>query len=228
VHHPRYFSAFIPPTTKSGGIRERQSPFFAPPLPPPASTGSRYPRAAPAPPPARGGRLPKQRAARRGAAERRLDRRCRMGYGRASGASSRQGLGTVRWGRRGRVFQDKARHGTLRKFAWTKIVRHRLVPTTHSPDGPTLQDYWRQRRAKPQVTACRRRHLVQRQQGLCPVCHQHLENGEGLHIHYVVPKQRGGTEALANLWLVHDTCHRQIHSSSAPLGVRRLLELCTR
>ena len=33
-----------------------------------------------------------------------------------------------------------------RKFAWTKIVRHRLVPTTYSPDDPTLQDYWRQRR----------------------------------------------------------------------------------
>ena len=50
------------------------------------------------------------------------------------------------------VFQDKARNGTLRKFAWTKIVRHRLVPTTYSPDDPTLQDYWRPRRAKPQVT----------------------------------------------------------------------------
>ena len=126
------------------------------------------------------------------------------------------------------VFQDKERHGTLRKFAWTKIVRHRLVPTTYSPDDPTLQDYWRQRRAKPQVTAFRRRQLAQRQQGLCPVCHQHLENGEGLHIHHVVPKKHGGTDDLANLRLVHHNCHRQIHSSSAPLGVRRLLEPCTR
>jgi RNA-directed DNA polymerase len=126
------------------------------------------------------------------------------------------------------VFQDKQRNGTLRKFAWTKIVRHRLVPTTYSPDDPTLQDYWQQRRAKPQVTAFRRRQLVQRQQGLCPVCHQHLENGEELHIHHVVPKKSGGKDDLANLWLVHHNCHRQIHSSSAPLGVRRLLEPCTR
>jgi RNA-directed DNA polymerase len=122
------------------------------------------------------------------------------------------------------VFQDKQRHGTLRKFAWTKIVRHRLVPTTYSPDDPTLQDYWRQRRARPQVTEFRRRPLVQRQHGLCPVCHQHLENGEGLHIHHVVPKKSGGTDDLANVWLVHHPCHRQIHSRSAPLGVRRLLE----
>jgi RNA-directed DNA polymerase len=122
------------------------------------------------------------------------------------------------------VFQDKQRHGTLRKFAWTKIVRHRLVPTTYSPDDPTLQDYWRQRRARPQVAEFRRRPLVQRQHGLCPVCHQHLENGEELHIHHVVPKKSGGTDDLANVWLVHHPCHRQIHSSSAPLGVRRWLE----
>jgi RNA-directed DNA polymerase len=126
------------------------------------------------------------------------------------------------------VFQDKTRHGTLRKFAWTKISRHRLVPKTYSPDDPALRDYWQQRRAKSQVTAFRRRQLVQRQQGICPVCHQHLENGEDLHIHHVVPKKSGGKEDLANLWLVHHNCHRQIHSSSAPLGVRRLLEPCTR
>jgi RNA-directed DNA polymerase len=126
------------------------------------------------------------------------------------------------------VFQDKTRNGTLRKFAWTKIVRHRLVRKTHSPDDPTLQDYWKQRRAKPQVTVFRRRQLVQRQQGICPVCHQHLENGEGLHIHHVVPKKSGGKDDLSNLWLVHHNCHRQLHSSSAPLGVRRLLEPRTR
>lgn len=125
------------------------------------------------------------------------------------------------------VFQDKARKGTLRKFAWTQIVRHRLGPSTYSPDDPALQDYWRQRRAKPRVTTFRRRQLVQRQQGVCPVCHQHLENGEDLHIHHVVPKKSGGKDDLANLWLVHHTCHRQIHSNRAPLGVRRLLEPCT-
>jgi RNA-directed DNA polymerase len=124
--------------------------------------------------------------------------------------------------------KDKQRHGTLRKFAWTKIMRHRLVPTTFSPDDPTLQDYWQKRWAKPQVTALRRRQLVQRQQGICPVCHQHLENGEELHMHHMIPKKSGSKDSLANLWLVHHTCHRQIHSSSAPLGVRRLLEPCTR
>jgi RNA-directed DNA polymerase len=125
------------------------------------------------------------------------------------------------------VFQDKDRHATLRKFAWTPIIRHRLVPTTYSPDDPTLQHYWRQRRARPHVLAYRQWHLAQRQHGRCPVCHQHLDNGEVLHTHHVVPKHQGGTEDLANLRLVHANCHRQIHSTSAPLAVRRWLEPCT-
>jgi RNA-directed DNA polymerase len=125
------------------------------------------------------------------------------------------------------VFQDKDRHATLRKFAGTSIVRHRLVPTTDSPDDPTLQDYWRQRRAKPHAMAYRQRHLAQRPHGRGPVCHQHLEHGEALHTHHVVPKYHGGMEDLANLRLVHHHCHRQIHSTSAPLGVCRWLEPCT-
>ena len=60
------------------------------------------------------------------------------------------------------VFQDKERHGTLRKFAWTKIIRHRLVPTTHAPDDATLQDYWSQRRHRTQPTTGRVGQLARR------------------------------------------------------------------
>jgi len=137
-------------------------------------------------------------------------------WGRVSGRQDR-------W-----VFQDKERHGTLRKFAWTKIIRHRLVPTTYSPDDATLQDYWSQRRNRAQVMTGRSGQLARRQYGLCPNCHQALDNGEEVHVHHVVPKHHGGTDDLANLRLVHQNCHRQIHSISAPLGVRRLLEPCTR
>jgi RNA-directed DNA polymerase len=127
-----------------------------------------------------------------------------------------------RWG-----FQDKERHGTLRKFAWTKIIRHRLVPTTHSPDDATLQDYWSQRRHNTQTTTGRTGQLARRQHGRCPNCHQALDNGEDVHVHHVRPKHHGGTDDPANLRLVHHNCHRQIHSINAPLGVRRLLEPCT-
>jgi RNA-directed DNA polymerase len=125
------------------------------------------------------------------------------------------------------VFQDKERHGTLRKFAWTQIIRHPLVPTTHSPDDATLQDYWSQRRRSTQTTTGRAGQLARRQHGRCPSCHQALDNGEDMHVHHVRPKHHGGTDDLANLRLVHHNCHRQIHSINAPLGVRRLLEPCT-
>jgi hypothetical protein len=58
---------------------QRECGIFAPPLPPPASTGGRGVRAALAAPPARDGSTPQQRTARRGAAERRLDMRLKMG-----------------------------------------------------------------------------------------------------------------------------------------------------
>ena len=137
--------------------------------------------------------------------------------------------GQTRGPRRDRwVFQDHERHATLRQFAWTRMVRHRLAPKTYSPDDPPLQDYWRQRQSRPQALADRPRHLASRQQGCCPVCLQGLENGAALHVHHVLPKQHGGTDDLANLCLVHANCHRQSHSRSAPLGVRRWLEPCTR
>jgi len=117
---------------------------------------------------------------------------------------------------------------SVRKFAWTTIIRHRLVPSTYSPDDPTLQDYWSQRRQRTHGTPGRAGHLARRQHGRCPVCHQALDNGEEVHVHHVRPKRHGGTDDLTNLRLVHHTCHRQIHSISAPLGVRRLLEPCTR
>jgi RNA-directed DNA polymerase len=36
----------------------------------------------------------------------------------------------------------------LRKFAWTPIVRHRMVAGTASPDDPDLSEYWAQRRRR--------------------------------------------------------------------------------
>ena len=125
------------------------------------------------------------------------------------------------------VFMDKEHAISLTKFVWVKIKRHQLVPKNYSPDDPTLKDYWRQRRSKTSSTGHRFRQLFMRQNGICHVCQQHLENGEEVHIHHVVSKKHGGTDDLANLRLVHLYCHHQIHSASAPLGVRELLEPCT-
>jgi RNA-directed DNA polymerase len=134
------------------------------------------------------------------------------------------------WGRHGGprqdnwVFMDKTRGASLRKFSWVKIKRHVMIIRDYSPDDPTLQDYWQQRRAKTLSTNTRYRKLFKQQDGICPVCHQHLENGEELHVHHVIPKKLGGTDTSDNLRLLHQYCHRQVHSNKAPLGVCQLLE----
>jgi RNA-directed DNA polymerase len=52
------------------------------------------------------------------------------------------------------VFGDRPSGFYLRRFAWTRIVRHRVVAGTASPDDPALVDYWarRRRRGRPPLT----------------------------------------------------------------------------
>ena len=69
------------------------------------------------------------------------------------------------------VFGDRDSGTYLRQFAWTKIVRHKMVMGTASPDDPALDRYWASRRRKSYAlfggaTAS----LLIRQQGLCPAC----------------------------------------------------------
>jgi RNA-directed DNA polymerase len=69
------------------------------------------------------------------------------------------------------VFGSRETGYYLRKFAWTPIVRHRMVAGSASPDDPTLIDYWAQRRRRGQPplgnTVLR---LLQAQRGRCPIC----------------------------------------------------------
>jgi RNA-directed DNA polymerase len=63
----------------------------------------------------------------------------------------------------------------LLKFSWTEIVRHQQVQTTASPDDPNLTEYWaaRRRRIKPPLDSYTLR-LLDRQDGRCPLCGDHL------------------------------------------------------
>jgi RNA-directed DNA polymerase len=67
----------------------------------------------------------------------------------------------------------------LRKFAWTPIVRHRMVAGTASPDDPRLSEYWaqRRRRSRPPVGASTLR-LLRVQHGRCPLCRDLLLHAE--------------------------------------------------
>jgi RNA-directed DNA polymerase len=59
----------------------------------------------------------------------------------------------------------------LRKFAWTKIVRHRMVAGRASPDDPALTGYWQKRRRRDRLPVDPATwHLLRRQRGRCPLC----------------------------------------------------------
>jgi RNA-directed DNA polymerase len=73
------------------------------------------------------------------------------------------------------VFGDRHSGAYLLKHAWTKIVRHQMVPGRSSPDDPTLADYWARRRKRSRPPLDRLTlSLLQAQHGRCPACGQLL------------------------------------------------------
>ena len=73
------------------------------------------------------------------------------------------------------VFGDRDSGAYLLKHAWTKIVRHQMVPGAASPDDPVLAAYWarRRRRHPPPLDGLSLR-LLRTQRGRCPVCDELL------------------------------------------------------
>ncbi|MEV0806547.1 group II intron reverse transcriptase/maturase [Micromonospora sp. NPDC050200] len=69
------------------------------------------------------------------------------------------------------VFGDRDSGAYLPKFAWTNIVRHRLVRGEASPDDPAQAGYWAERRRKNRPPLDRSTlYLLLRQQGRCAIC----------------------------------------------------------
>jgi RNA-directed DNA polymerase len=69
------------------------------------------------------------------------------------------------------VFGSRETGFYLRKFAWTKIVRHRMVAGRASPDDAALTGYWDQRRRRARFPVDPAAwHLLHRQRGRCPLC----------------------------------------------------------
>lgn len=69
------------------------------------------------------------------------------------------------------VFGDRDSGAYLRRFAWTKIVRHRMVMGTASSDDPALDRYWAERRRSSyaKVGGATSTLLIQ-QRGRCAAC----------------------------------------------------------
>ena len=138
------------------------------------------------------------------------------------------------WGRiQGRddqwVFMNKRQEkGTyLWKLSWTPIKRHILVKSGASPDNANIREYWRTRQIRCSKYMMRKRSILWRKQrGLCPVCNDRLDNDEIIHMHHKHLQCQGGDDRINNLVLLHETCHRQVHSKQGQqlAEVRKLLE----
>jgi RNA-directed DNA polymerase len=124
------------------------------------------------------------------------------------------------------VFGHRDSGGHLPKFAWTRIVRHYMVPGTASPDDPALAQYWADRRRRNKPPPDRGTlSLLQKQNGRCPLCRDYL-----LHVDREPGSPReweqwltGTRKAIAKqnliangregtpdqLRLVHVSCHRR-------------------
>jgi len=124
----------------------------------------------------------------------------------------------------------------LRKFAWTKIVRHRMVAGRASPDDPALTGYWQQRRRRDRLPVNPATwHLLRRQRGRCPLCRGLLLHAdrqpqspeEWQQWHTVTRKaiRKHAIDSVTDLGtpdgrvayhLIHAHCRRRIGSGTSP------------
>jgi RNA-directed DNA polymerase len=135
------------------------------------------------------------------------------------------------------IFGDRDTGAFLRKFSWTKIVRHQMVKDRSSPDDPALAQYWTDRRRRGPVPPLRGPdlRLLKAQDGRCPLCGDYLlhadrqpqspeEWEQWLRVtrkamtrnHVIVHKGPGKSDELT-VRLVHIHCHRR-HSADEGSG----------
>lgn len=111
---------------------------------------------------------------------------------------------------------DKDKTIAVIRTARLPIERHVKVKGTASPDDPEFIEYWHNRQSKYGKTywakGSKYYHVANNQEWKCPVCGEHLFNGEELHTHHKVRVKDGGTNRIENLLHLHVACHRHIHS----------------
>lgn len=105
---------------------------------------------------------------------------------------------------------------TLVKLSEIPINRHIKVKDTASPDDPSLSKYWQDRATRYGKTlwikGSRPYLIAEKQNWLCPVCGNHLFNGEQIETHHIKRVKDGGKDDIANLVHLHKTCHHALHS----------------
>lgn len=118
------------------------------------------------------------------------------------------------WHQNGKAWIFGTKKLSMTRFAMTPIRRHIGVRRFASWDDPDLEQYFEDRKIlELDAWLSSFKMQVAKQQGyVCPVCGEHLANGEDLHQHHLVPKKDGGKNVPSNYILVHMYCHQATHA----------------
>lgn len=114
--------------------------------------------------------------------------------------------------------RGKAKLLCLESMMKIEIVRHAKVKNTASPDDPQLNLYWQERATKKGkifwARGSRNYRIAEAQKWQCPLCGEHLFNGDKLETHHITKVTDGGLDTIDNLIHLHKTCHQHEHTGS--------------
>jgi RNA-directed DNA polymerase len=109
---------------------------------------------------------------------------------------------------------DKLRH--LFFAVSIPIRRHIKIRQDANPFDPEWEIYFEKRLSVKMINNLgKRRQLVRlwkEQAGICPICQQKITEETGWHIHHIIERSLGGSEADDNLVMLHPNCHALVHS----------------
>ncbi len=104
----------------------------------------------------------------------------------------------------------------LYRLADTEIVRHRKIKGAYNPFDPMWEAYGEDLRGQRLLRSMAYRQqwvsLYRSQQGGCQLCGDAITEVTGWHDHHLVPRVKGGSNALSNRVLLHPVCHNRLHA----------------
>jgi N6-L-threonylcarbamoyladenine synthase len=57
-------------------------------------------------------------------------------------------------------------------------------------------------------------YLFARESCTCQYCGKKITQGQKSHVHHIIPRSQGGTDAPSNLALLHESCHEKLHKNN--------------
>ncbi len=112
--------------------------------------------------------------------------------------------------------EGKPRLTRLCKASKTPIKRHTKIKGEANPYDPAWETYFEARLKRKLSDSWQGRKMLlnlwRNQEGKCLVCRQAISKRTGWHVHHILEKANGGSDAASNLVMLHPNCHMQVHN----------------